>query len=308
MPSGSDAPQVPVTMGSSDARTLDAGSVRATHAFFPEDTHLEAHTHDRPTFAVMLEGGFDLAFTSPAVRCRELDCSSGTIFTEPAGETHGNVIHGGGARVVVLQPDLEDERFEPVRRMLSDRINHFRHGRIAANARRVAREIARPDTLSVVALEALALEMMVEASRVERRPTASDAVSAWFRRAEDYVHASFRAAPRIADVAEVAGVHPAHLATVFREVYDVPLGTYLRKLRVEWVADRLAGGDEPIADLAFRAGFADQAHLTRTFKRMTGWTPAAYRRSRRGRSRGSPRPQGDDPFRRSSSQRPERNS
>lgn len=282
MPSPADAPQVPVTMGSSDALTLEVGSVRATHAFFPEGAHLASHTHDRPTFAVMLEGGFDLAFTSPALRRRELDCSSGTVFTEPAGETHANFIHGDGARVVVLQPDLDDERFEPVRGMLSDRINHFRHGRIAANARRVAREIREPDSLSPVALEALALEMMVEASRLEPRPTAADAVSAWFRRAEAYVHENFRAAPRIADVAEVAGVHPAHLASVFREVYDVPLGTYLRRLRVEWVADRLAESDRPIADLAFRAGFADQPHLTRTFKRMTGWTPAAYRESRRG--------------------------
>ncbi|MGH7699154.1 MAG: helix-turn-helix domain-containing protein [Gemmatimonadales bacterium] len=38
--------------------------------------------------------------------------------------------------------------------------------------------------------------------------------------------------------------------------------------------------DERISAIAAEAGFADQAHLTRSFKRVTGSTPAAYRRSR----------------------------
>lgn len=284
MPDSASVPEVPVTMGSEDARTLEVGSVRATHAFFPEGAHLASHRHDRPTFAVMLEGGFDLSFTSPAVRHRQLDCTAGTIFTEPAGESHANSIFESGARVLVLQADVTDERYEPVRPLLADRINHFRHGRIAGDARRVVREIRRPDTLSGLAVESLALEMMVEAARLERPTRSAETLSRWFRRAEAYVHDNFREAPRIADVAEAAGVHPAHLASVFRETYDVPLGTYLRRLRVEWVADRLVDTDEPIATLAFRAGFADQPHLTRTFKRFTGWTPGAYRRARRDES------------------------
>lgn len=282
MPQAPDGPTVPITMGSSDARILDAGSVRCTHAFFPEDAHLAPHTHDRPTFAVMLEGGFELSFTSPAIRDRSLPCRQGVVFTEPPGESHANEIFRTGARVMVIQPDVDDERLEPVRPMLTDRINHFRGGRMVDTAREIVREIEHPDSLSIVALEALALEMMIGAARMPRTLTEADEVSPWFRRAEEYVHEHFRSAPRIADVAEAAGVHPAHLASVFRDVYGVPLGTYLRRLRVEWVADRLLGSDTPIGILAYRAGFADQSHLTRAFKRMTGWTPAAYREARAG--------------------------
>ncbi len=61
----------------------------------------------------------------------------------------------------------------------------------------------------------------------------------------------------------------------------MPLGTYMRRLRVEWAADRLAGSDLPISTIAFRAGFADQPHLTRTFKSETGWTPGQYRKAHR---------------------------
>jgi AraC-like DNA-binding protein len=41
--------------------------------------------------------------------------------------------------------------------------------------------------------------------------------------------------------------------------------------------------DIPLADLASAAGFADQSHLNRTFKRQIGMTPAAFRRSCRSR-------------------------
>lgn len=37
----------------------------------------------------------------------------------------------------------------------------------------------------------------------------------------------------------------------------------------------------PVNQIAIEAGFADQTHLTRTFRRLTGSTPAAWRRTQR---------------------------
>jgi AraC family transcriptional regulator len=93
------------------------------------------------------------------------------------------------------------------------------------------------------------------------------------------VHARFREHLRIDEIAHAAGVHPAHLAAVFRRVHRMPLGSYVRRLRVDWAADRLIGTNNPISAIAAEAGFADQAHLTRWFRRVTGVTPAAYRRA-----------------------------
>lgn len=271
---------VPVTMGSPRFETADVGELRCIHAWFPPKAELAPHIHERATFGVMLEGGFDLQFTSPAIRRRRLECRPSTVFTEPAGETHANSVGTAGASVLVIQldPDAKDSKIEPLRGVLTRRINHFRSARISTAARRLAREIEVPDELSGLAIEALALEMLVDAGRREDGWESSRATPPWLDRAEEYVRENFRRPLRIAEVAEAVGVHPAHLASVFREVHDLPLGTYIRRLRLEWAADRLARSSDSISAIAYAAGFADQAHLTRSLKRYTGRTPGEYRK------------------------------
>lgn len=281
MPQQSDVATVPVQMGSDNHRELEAGGFQITRAEFPTGAVLEPHTHDRSTFAVILDGGFDLRFTSPAIRRRELPCGPATIFSEPAGEKHSNHIFDDGAAVVVIQPDPRREDLFRFCDQLLDRVNHFRHAAIQGLARRLAREVMAPDDVSPLAAEALALQMLVAATRLDAKVRLGPPPPGWMRRAEEVLHERFRERLTIAAIAREVGVHPAHLAACFREVHRMPLGSYLRRLRVQWAADRLARGDEPIADIAFRAGFSDQAHLTRAFKRETGWTPARFRKGRR---------------------------
>ncbi|MFB3112557.1 MAG: helix-turn-helix domain-containing protein [Gemmatimonadales bacterium] len=80
-------------------------------------------------------------------------------------------------------------------------------------------------------------------------------------------------------MATAAGVTSTELATVFKRRHRVPVGTYVRRRRLDWVADQLLSSDESLSCLAARAGFADQAHLTRAFKATFGRPPARYRRA-----------------------------
>ena len=95
------------------------------------------------------------------------------------------------------------------------------------------------------------------------------------------MRASFKRPIDLAEVAAACGVHPVHLARVFRQFYGVSPGEYLRGLRLDWAAAQLAlasaGATHTLASLALQAGFSDQSHFTRAFKRHTGCTPAQYR-------------------------------
>jgi AraC-like DNA-binding protein len=59
-------------------------------------------------------------------------------------------------------------------------------------------------------------------------------------------------------------------------VYGLAPSDYQRQLRVR-AARRLLARDIAPAAAAAAAGFADQAHLTRWFRRYYGVTPGAYR-------------------------------
>jgi AraC family transcriptional regulator len=81
----------------------------------------------------------------------------------------------------------------------------------------------------------------------------------------------------LAALAAEMGVGPEELSSAFRRHQGETVGEHLRRLRVELVCERLAADpDSSLSDLAALAGFADQSHLTRVFRRLTGTTPGAF--------------------------------
>ncbi|MBV8658731.1 MAG: AraC family transcriptional regulator [Burkholderiales bacterium] len=79
-------------------------------------------------------------------------------------------------------------------------------------------------------------------------------------------------------LATEVGLSAWHLNRAFRERFGLPPHAYLQQLRVAR-ARVLLRSPCSIADIAGKLGFADQAHLTRLFKRTFGVTPGAYRRA-----------------------------
>lgn len=267
---------VPVHMGSPRFTTRELDGIRVTEAWFPPREVLARHVHARPVFAIMLEGSFE-----DEMARRTYDCVPASVFVEPAGEPHENRIGRAGAHVLVVQPDPErTELVRPVKDLL-DRIHHFRHGEIAELARRAGLAMRIPDDPAApLDVESLVLEMLVRAAR--RGPDDADESPEWLERARERIHDTFRDAPTVAEIAEDVGVHRVHLARAFRARHHVPIGTYIRRLRLEWSAARLLADDDSISSIALRAGFSDQPHFTRAFRKHLGLPPGEYRRVRRG--------------------------
>lgn len=71
--------------------------------------------------------------------------------------------------------------------------------------------------------------------------------------------------------------HPTHLVRAFTGAFGVAPHQYLTSRRVER-ARRLLLAGRPLADVATEAGFYDQPHLSRHFKRLLGVTPGRYAR------------------------------
>ena len=95
-----------------------------------------------------------------------------------------------------------------------------------------------------------------------------------------WLHVSF-ANPElgIAEMALRLGITPQHLNVLFSAAYGDTPYAYLLKLRIRNAKERLIA--EPglaVKAVAVQAGFKDASHFVATFRRLTGYTPEAFRR------------------------------
>lgn len=83
---------------------------------------------------------------------------------------------------------------------------------------------------------------------------------------------------RLEDIATLAGLSPSYFSAAFKASTGLTPHQWQMQERVARVKALLSDGKASISEVAAVCGFADQAHLTRVFKRHCGLTPAAWLR------------------------------
>jgi len=94
-----------------------------------------------------------------------------------------------------------------------------------------------------------------------------------------FIHGNYARELSLNDVAEAVHVSPFHLTRLFKQSLGISPHQYLIQVRVNaarWLLSA-GSGERSLAEVADAVGFADQSHLTRHFKRMTGVTPGQFR-------------------------------
>lgn len=261
--------EMPVSLGARRAVRLEVPGFGVRWLDFEPGLSLPAHSHAQACVAVVTRGGFEGVWGS-----REGTASPGTLIVEPAGEMHANrFFERSGAEVVAIQPagDLATGAHRPGREARPEALGV---------AWRITGELNRPDDVTPIALEGMALELLAIASRATQ---ASERRGRWLSRATEIVEEQYAEPLALGVIAAEVGVHPIHLARSFRSRHGRSVGEYLRAVRVQRAAERLAETDDSIAEIALAVGFSDQSHLHRWFVRLVGETPGRYRRQLRGR-------------------------
>ncbi|HEV2605589.1 MAG TPA: helix-turn-helix domain-containing protein [Microvirga sp.] len=82
---------------------------------------------------------------------------------------------------------------------------------------------------------------------------------------------------RVEELAAIAGLTRSHFSRAFQRMTGDPPKRFILKRRVCRARDLLSGGEARIAEIAVRTGFSSQAHLSTTFAKEVGTTPARYR-------------------------------
>lgn len=251
-----------VLMTVADVNGFTFGELR-----FPPDYVQDTFEPELPYLAIVVDGALTKVF-----RHRTMHLDSGCALTVAVGARHRARFGPEGARIAIVKANGASNG---VARSL-DRVDELRGRGFGWLGRRLAAELRAPDAAAPLAAEGLGLELLAAVRRdTDDRPLRSS--PPWLRSAEELLRTRIGDRIGLSELAEAVSVHPAHLARAFRARYGVSVGEYGRRLRMEWAAAEVARGDRPLAEIAAAAGFADQSHFTRLFRRYVGTTPAMFR-------------------------------
>jgi AraC-like DNA-binding protein len=95
-------------------------------------------------------------------------------------------------------------------------------------------------------------------------------------RAVEFIRDNYTRSLKLEEICAAADLSPSYLIRAFKQEYGMTPHAYLINCRIEFSRAQLRRG-RPIAEVALAAGFADQAHLQRSFKKFVAATPGQYR-------------------------------
>ncbi|GAA0554498.1 AraC family transcriptional regulator [Actinomadura livida] len=238
------------------------------------------HTHDGYVFGVIEAGVEEFELGTGVERA-----GTGSVVVVNPGVVHGG--HAGtpeGWAYRVLYPPVDvvtgvaaDLGARPGTPAFPDPV--LDDPAAAEMLRAVHRAGEKGDALAASTLLRTALAGLLTRHARVRGHRASAAVPPAVREARDILHANLVDPPSLDRLAEAVGTRPFPLLRAFRDTVGLPPHAYLNQVRVR-AARALLDEGLPPADVAARTGFADQAHLTRHFKRTLGVPPGAYRSAR----------------------------
>lgn len=99
-------------------------------------------------------------------------------------------------------------------------------------------------------------------------------------RAKEFIAENLSQSISLQDIADECGLSLAHFARAFKTSVGMTPHSWLQTRRIARAKDLLLTSTLDLANIALDCGFADQSHFTRTFSRLAGEGPGAWRRAR----------------------------
>src|SRR5262245_39314346 len=232
------------------------------------------HTHGRAFFGLLLRGHY-----LESLGNRELSYRPFDLGFHPEATRHNDQI-ADGARFFLVE--LDDEWLRRVREYEPSAAREPRMcaPRDAWVASRLYREHRSSGMLSPLLADGFVLELVSGLLPVVGRRRRGQ--PRWLQIVLELLEDEPPRRLSLSAVAREVGLHPVYVSRAFRELTGQTLSERLTQLRIRYAVRQLAASDAPLTEIALAAGFADQSHFTRVFKRETGTTPAAFRRTSAG--------------------------
>ena len=253
------------------SQVLAANTFRFTEKAYSARARLPTHAHELSHFCFVLAGTY-----KEEIGRKHFERGPATLVYYPPDVCHGEEHFACGRHFLV---EIDRKGFETI----SDYGAHLvdpvllREDYSVWLAARMYREFREGDQFSPLVLESISTELLIAALR-QCAPRSERKPPLWLERVKECLRENFSEPPTLSELARAVEIHPTHLARVFRRFEHCTVGDYLRKVRISYARQRILESSEPLVEIGLAAGFADQTHFTRSFKRITGMTPTEFRR------------------------------
>lgn len=236
--------------------------IEATLTRYAPDARMAAHSHDFDQVSWVLTGGL-----LESSGCRDREIAGPAVGVKPAGFRHANRYAPGGTLILAINLDGDS--------LLDDRGRTLQRWSWTQGAAHVNRAAALPRLAMRCENEAADEAIDLLAVATSGIDTDARKTPGWLQRVRDRLDANGDAAT-LDEIAASEGVHRVHLSRTFARCFGSTPTLYRRRSRLARAMGSLGNG-ESLASAALRAGFADQAHLTREARCLLGITPSRLR-------------------------------
>jgi AraC family transcriptional regulator len=256
--------------GAVEAKQEQCGAI-FTHLKHASPKKLPSHAHELAFFALLLEGEYGERYER-----RERQFRPFTIHFRPAGIPHQDEIGPRGVRFfeIEIRPSWR-HRLADCTAALDLAHDDCNGGSLLWLGMKMYRELQGGDRVDDLCVESLLAEMLAHVARMPREK--ADHSPAWLARVLEKMAAEYCGRLTLDELSREAGVHPVHLSRVFRKCVGVGIGEHVHRLRIRAACEQMLTRELSMAEISLAAGYADQSHFTRAFRRATGMTPAAFR-------------------------------
>jgi transcriptional regulator GlxA family with amidase domain len=141
--------------------------------------------------------------------------------------------------------------------------------------------VQRAGTLLRAEAPSIDLPLIQEQTDQETAAPTRTRLAPWqIRKVRTYIAERVNTTTTNKDLALLVRLSPFHFSRAFKNTFGDSPHRYLLRRRMEHAQDLMLATSVSLAEIALECGFVDQAHFGRTFRRIVGETPTAWRRAR----------------------------
>lgn len=259
------------------APDLGAKLLRGKFSHFSYDVH----THDTACFSLLTRGAIRIR-----MKGQEFTARRGDLYAIEADEPHaGWPVDDEGWQLRTLYVDtahlqslisesVQDVRLDLKSAIIQDtKLTSMLYG--VHHCSQVSGEKLLREEIYLQFAKRL-LQRHTRKAMPEPANTACEATAV--RAAKDFIDQSLADNVSLTDIAQAANLPNFRLYRSFEKSTGMTPHAYQRQARVRH-AVAMIRARQSLSEVAAATGFADQAHLTRWFRRMMGVTPGAYQKA-----------------------------